>query len=156
MAAYGDEDLGTYMDGWFAGFQAARESTFYAPPPSSPSLPSAHPPDSKKDTEHKKDAKSKKDKKDKKGKKDMKTDKKSKKSTNDKYTCLVCQNVCKKYKTNEKDRLDHEDLEHLLPTVANRTQSEEQALEDEILQQILEDDHAYQNRVAQGLQEPAR
>jgi hypothetical protein len=144
MAAYGDEDLGTYMDGWFAGFQAARESTFYAPPPSSPSLPSAHPPDSKKD------------KKDKKGKKDMKTDKKSKKSTNDKYTCLVCQNVCKKYKTNEKDRLDHEDLEHLLPTVANRTQSEEQALEDEILQQILEDDHAYQNRVAQGLQEPAR
>jgi len=43
-----------------------------------------------------------------------------------------------------------------LPTFANRTQSEEQALEDEILQQIREVDHAYQNRVAQGLQEPAR
>jgi hypothetical protein len=156
MAAYGDEDVGTYMAGWFAGFQAARESTFYAPPPSSPSLPSAHPSDSKKDTENKKDAKSKKDKKDKKGKTDMKTAKKSKKSTNDKYTCLVCQNVCKKDKKDEKDRPDQADLEHVLPTFANRTQSEEQALEDEILQQILEVDQAYDNRVAQGLQEPAR
>ena len=156
MAAYGDDELDTYMDGWFAGFRVARESTFYAPPPSPPELPSVPPPDSKKDTENNKDAKSKKDKKDKKGKKDMKTAKKSKKSTNDKYTCLVCQNICKKDKKDEKDRPDQEDLEHALPTFANRTQSEEQALEDEILQQIREVDHAYQNRVAQGLQEPAR
>jgi len=43
-----------------------------------------------------------------------------------------------------------------LPTFANRTQSEEQALEDEILKERKEDEQAYENRVAQGLQEPAR
>ena len=57
MAAYGDEDVGTYMAGWFAGFQVARESTFYAPPPSPPSPLSAPPPDSKKHKTNKKDKK---------------------------------------------------------------------------------------------------
>ena len=154
MAANGDFHLETYVEGWMDGFQDSRESMFCSSPPSPPSPPSTLPPDSKKDKKNKKDEKSKKDKKDKKGKTDTKTVKKSKKSKNDKKNKKDKKG--KKDKTNEKDIPDQEDLEHLLTTFANRTQSEEQALEDEILKERKEDDQAYENRVAQGLYEPAR
>ena len=132
MAADGEIDpeaLETYVEGFMDGVRVSRESMFGSLPPSPPSW--TPPPDSKKHKKNKKDEKSKKDKKDKKGKTDTKTVKKSKKSKNDKKNKKDKKG--KKDKTNEKDIPDQEDLEHLLTTFANRTQSEEQALEDDIL-----------------------